>query len=219
MASVSCRCGSVTIRFPSKSPRVTTECCCDHCLARVRFLEGKGGPKIPTDHEGDPRPLLASKWDNRFQVVRGRDKLFVYKMNPGTMVVNVASSCCHTFMLGRHPGYDANCVTTSDDFPVYDVETELIAPTSRWFANQWDPERLARFDPLPALWVVADDDMALTGVEGWEAVYEAQTASMERDIPQGATGETFDDLVHSLGDNVLIASEENQWKECSSSRE
>lgn len=56
----------------------------------------------------------------------GRDKMFAYKMNPHTMVVNIASSCCHTFLLVRNPEYDKSCVTTSDDFPVFDDGMEPI---------------------------------------------------------------------------------------------
>ena len=117
------------------------------------------------------------------------------------MVVNIASTCCHTFLLGRHAGYDAQCVTTSSDFPVFD-NAELKAPNSRWFANQWDSERLSKLNPLVAIWV--QEDGSLTGEDGWEVIYQDMKANMEREIPENAEGETFDELVESIGDMKIV---------------
>ena len=202
MVSISCRCGSVKLQLPSHIPRVTNECCCNHCFARVQYLESLGGPQI------DPnKPLSTSKWDNKIQVLAGRDKLCVYKMTPQTLVVNIASTCCHTLLLGRHSGYDANCVTTCNAVAVI-ANAEQQTPNSRWFANQWDPERLSKLQPLVAIWV-NEDDGSLTGEDGWEEIYRAMKASMEKEIPDDAEGETFDGIVNSIcsRDKIKIVSE------------
>jgi hypothetical protein len=208
MASVACRCGKVELQLSSAEPRVSTECCCDHCFRRVRFLEGRGGPEVPD------RPLLNSKWDNRVQVVRGRDLLFAYRLEPASQVVNVASRCCHTFLLGRHPGYDASCVTTASDFPVFHgADREKMKPSSRWFSNQWTPERLARFQPLVGMWQVVNEEDgggggSITGDDGFEEVLKAQLESMQREIPKGAMGLSFDEILAGIGrDKILVVSE------------
>jgi hypothetical protein len=165
-------------------------------------LENLGGPKVPS------KPLLASKWDNKVKIISGRDKLHVYKMNSETLVINISSTCCHTFLLGRHPEYDANCVTTSSDFPVFkDAENRVAA--SRWFPNQWDKERLSKYDDdkLIGIWVQEEDGL-MVGEDGWEDVFKAQIESMTREIPEGAEGETFDQIVDSVGqDNITIVSD------------
>jgi len=67
MTSFTCRCGDVKIQLSSDSRRVTTECCCNHCFARMNYLASMGGPTIDKD-----RPLTCSKWDNRAKVLSGK---------------------------------------------------------------------------------------------------------------------------------------------------
>jgi hypothetical protein len=193
-AILSCRCGTVKLQFPSQQARVSTECCCNHCYNRVHYLEKLGGPKVPTT-----KPLLASKFDNRITILEGtKENFFVYKLKPDSLVLNIASTCCFTFLLGRHPGYDANCVTTSSDFPIFDkVDKTSLVPSSRWFTNQWNPERLAPHKYYVGIW--AKDDGSLEGDDGWEEVFAAQIAAMERDISPNAKGKTFDELVDWIG--------------------
>jgi hypothetical protein len=198
MASITCRCGKVKLQFPSTCPRVSTECCCNSCFARVQHLQYLGGPSVVGS-----KPLLNSKWDNRVKVVSGRDQLYVYKMNTETMVTNIASSCCHTFLLGRHSEYDANCVTTASDFCIF-LNAENLVPSSRWFSNQWTPERLSMFDKLVGIWV--QEDGSLTGEDGWEKVVQEHLESIQREIPKGVEGETFDEIVDSIGrENIIVS--------------
>lgn len=202
MASISCRCGDVVIHFTCDTPRVTTECCCNHCFARVRHLEELGGPKILSND----KPLLNTKWDNKLIVEKGREKLFAYKMTPKTMVLNIASSCCHTFLLGRNSVYDANCVTTGDDFPAFSDNTKTLRPSSRWFSNQWGSERLSKLDYVIGIWV-NEKDGSLVGEDGWEKVLAVHMTAMQSDIRPHATGETFEQIIESIGvDNIKIVS-------------
>lgn len=196
VASMSCRCGNVRIEFSSSDPRVSTECCCNHCLARVQYLERLGGPTIPDN------PLVNSKWDNCVKIVKGRDYLFAFKLTPETQVVNIASTCCHTFLLGRHAGYDGNCVTTSSDFPIWNNADLPFLVSSRWFSNQWDPERLAKYPKLVGIWVQSDG--SIQGETGWELVFEKQLECIQRDIKQGTEGESFDEIVESLQRDKII---------------
>jgi hypothetical protein len=209
MTCISCRCGAVQIRFTSHQPRVSTECCCDHCFARVRYLEDLGGPSLPSNKY--QQPIVSTKWDNLFVVEKGRDQLFAYKLTPDTKVTNVASKCCSTFLLGRHSGYDANCVTTCDAFPIFTNDYARIPPSSRWYTNQWNPTRLAKLEPLTGMWVVCNDTdgtFSITGDTGWQEVLEAHQNAMGADIivppPLDGDGEarcweSFDQLLNSIG--------------------
>jgi hypothetical protein len=195
MASIACRCSKVKIQFTSASPRVSTECCCDHCFARVQCLEALGGPNVSTNE-----PLLASKWDDKVTILEGREHLFVYKMNRTTQVTNIAASCCHTFILGKHSVYDANCVTTSSDFPIFSNQENMESST-RWFSNQWGPERLSKCQQLIGIWV--KDDGTIAGEEGFEDVLKAHLASTERPISKGAEGESLQEIVASIGTDTI----------------
>ena len=202
MASITCRCGKVELKFPtSSSPRISTECCCNHCFQRVKYLEELGGPTVPD------KPLLASKWDNKIEIVKGQNELFAYKLSPETLVTNIASNCCKTFLLGRHSGYDGNCVTTSSNFPIFhNVEKEEnMIPSSRWFVNQWSSERLAKYpSKLVGIWV-NDDDGSIVGEEGWEEIFKIHQAKMQAEIPttdddddDGVEGLSFDEILDTI---------------------
>lgn len=199
---MTCRCGNVQIEFPTAMPRVSTECCCNHCFARVAYLERLGGPSVP-----GKKPLLNSKWDNRITVVKGRDSLFAYKLTPETQVLNIATTCCHTFLLGRHSGYDANCVTTCSDFPVWTNKGGPFVASSRWFSNQWEPEVLNQFPKLVGIWV-NEEDGSIQGETGWEEVFQEQVECMQREIQQDATGESFENILDAIGrDNIVIVND------------
>jgi hypothetical protein len=192
MASLSCHCGKVKLRLTSKSPRVSTECCCNSCFRRVKCLQDLGGPPVEMD-----KPIVCIKWDNRVIVEQGSDHLMAYKLTPDTKMVNIASSCCHTFLLGRNAEYDAHCFTTNQGPPVYNQHYVEIPPSSRWFSSQWSQERLDKLEPLIGIWV--DGDGNLTGEDGWEPVFEKQMQAMNAAIPSDSKGETFEQVLESLG--------------------
>jgi hypothetical protein len=150
-----------------------------------------GGPPVHPD-----QPIGNLKWDNRVVVEQGRDHLMAYKLSPETKVFNIASACCHTFLLGRNAEYDAHCVTTNQDTPVYDSNYEEVAPSSRWFSNQWSREKKESLPPLVGIWVGEDGNWM--GDDGWEPVLEKHMEAMNAPLPPNADGETFDQVLGSL---------------------
>lgn len=205
--TISCRCKSVKLKFPSSSPRAVTECCCNHCYARLAYLEQKGGPAIPL------QPILTSKWDNCIQVVSGRNLLGAFQTISDSNVMNIYAKCCHSFLLGRNAIYDANCVTVVNECVVFENETQqdYNTATSRWFINQWDSSILSKFPPLIGIWMNEHDDK-LVGDDGWEQVFCKMKANMEREIPENALHDdlyqTFDDLLRDSCGPVDIVYEE-----------
>ena len=199
MATMSCRCGKVLLQLSTSSPRVSTECCCDSCFDRVQFLEDRGGPSVNKD-----MPIINMKWDNWVEVVKGRDQLWAYKLAPETHVLNIASKCCHTFLLGRNDDYDANCLTTNESAPLYGKSYQRIPPSSRWWVNQWSQEQRAKLMPLVGIWVNEQGNLA--GDEGWKPVFDKQVAAMNAPITiQNGAGETFEQVLQSTGSIQIVS--------------
>ena len=207
LSSIKCQCGKVELKFPSSAPRVSTECCCNHCHNRLKYLANLGGPPVPD------APLVASKWENRIEIISGRSNLFAYRLNSTTKVTNIASTCCKTFLLGRQPEYDANCVTTQREAAVYcNLKEGAIVPYARFFANQWNKERLSKYEPMIAIWVDESADGSIVGEEGWEELFNAHIESINRDIPDDAVGISFEEILDDVigQDNIIIVSEEQR---------
>jgi hypothetical protein len=201
MASLSCHCGKVLLQLTTNSPRVSTECCCDSCFDRVQFLADRGGPFVVDKNV----PIVTMKWENKVEVVKGRDHLFAYKLTPDTHVVNIASKCCHTFLLGRNNDYDASCLTTNEASAVYGQTYQRIEPSSRWWVNQWSEERRAKLMPLVGIWV--DKDGNLAGETGWKHVFDKQFAAMNAPIATDGvgSGESFDQVLQSAGPVQIVS--------------
>ena len=207
MASVKCKCGKVELKFPTHAPRVSTECCCNHCRERLEYLARLGGPSVPDT------PLVASKWPDCIEIISGEDLLFAYKLNANTKVHNIASSCCHTFLLGRHAEYDANCVTTqASETAVYCNLTEgSIQPYARFFSNQWSPDRIQKCErKLIGIWV-DESTGEIVGEDGYKDLFEAHIESISRPVSPDAVGVKFDDIMEKLGkDNIIIVSDDEK---------
>eukprot|EP00984_Skeletonema_dohrnii_P024313 scaffold13427_cov78-Skeletonema_dohrnii-CCMP3373.AAC.1 len=207
MASIKCNCGKVELKFPTHAPRVSTECCCNNCRERLEFLARLGGPSVP-----DTPLFVASKWPNCIEIISGEDLLFAYKLNSTTQFCNMASSCCHTFLLGRHAEYDANCVTAQGEAAVYsDLAEGAIKPYARFFSNQWSPERIQKCKrKLIGIWV-DESTGEIVGEEGYKDLFEAHIESISRPLPTDTVGLKFDDILEKLGrDNIIIVSGEKK---------
>jgi hypothetical protein len=206
MESIKCNCGKVQLKFPTHAPRVSTECCCNHCRQRLEYLARLGGPSVPD------APLVASKWPNCIEIISGEDLLFAYRLNPTTKLINIASSCCYTFLLGRHAEYDTNCVTTQAETAVYcDLTEGSIQPYARFFSNQWSPERIQKCErKLIGIWV-DETTGEIVGEKGYKELFEAHIESVSRPIPSDAVGATFDDILEKLGrENIVIVSSDER---------
>jgi hypothetical protein len=60
------------------------------------------------------------------------------------------------------------------------------------------------FDKLVGIWV--QEDGSLTGEDGWEKVVQEHLESIQREIPKGVEGETFDEIVDSIGrENIIVS--------------
>lgn len=148
------------------------------------------------------------------QIISGKDNLFAYRLNDTTEVTNIASSCCNTFLLGRHSGYDANCVTAQQEAAVYCNTTEgAIVPYARFFTNQWSKEKLSQYKPMIGIWV--DESTGdIVGEDGYKELFQAHIESVQRGIPNDAVGITFDDILKDIVglDNIIVIVSDKEQK-------
>lgn len=159
-------------------------------------------------------PLRVKTLDNHLVFVQGKDKLQLYKTTKDTLLINMASTCCNTYLIGRHSGYHySGSLATMADFCKYQNLDDSSQPTSRWFTNKWTPERLSQYEKLPALWVNEEDGSLEADFEGWQEVFQAQVAALQVPVPEDAhaPGETFEDVVEHVvgkGGGITILNEQ-----------
>lgn len=206
MATLSCQCGQVEILFSSTlKPKTHHECCCSDCRKRLTFLQSKGGPAVPS------KPNLTVKTlDNKFVVVKGKENLYLYKLTRDSQLVNMACSCCHTFLMARHGAYHGSgTVAIMADVAVLNNIDNISKPLARWFTNMCTDEDLEGLDAsIPHLWVTSE---GVTGnVDNWAQIFEAQTSAIMVPVPDdGRDGGTFEDIVEHIGkDKIIIVNTE-----------
>ena len=110
MSTLRCNCGKTTIKLATTTPRTKTVCCCEDCYDRVNVLhERYGGPKA----RSPDLPALFCTFDNSL-VIESGDVMF-FKVTPveRPSPVNMASTCCHTYLMGYFEMYHHNCVAVN----------------------------------------------------------------------------------------------------------
>mmetsp|Transcript_11942 Transcript_11942/g.17293 ORF Transcript_11942/g.17293 Transcript_11942/m.17293 type:complete len:251 (+) Transcript_11942:214-966(+) len=226
MATLSCKCGKVIIQFPTAKPRCTTECCCDDCFERLNFLFKQGGPSIEHGIFMRTRPITIHWFDNRLEVMQGSKYLKFYKLRPSSGVINMASSCCNTFLAKENPRYQGNTVAVFEqDFgehsyedtanqyhqprPVVHVHNiknmKASKPFIRMFPNHWLHENVQFLHPLPHVWVNDTGD-ATGSPKDWETTFEEFMEKTSKPVRKNAPGMDFADLIACNGGNIEVAS-------------
>jgi hypothetical protein len=129
----------------------------------------------------------------------------MYKLNHATLLINIASTCCHTYLVGRHSAYHGNAVMTMADAPVFTGLDDSRNKSLRWFVRDWDPDKLSVLPKMTTMWI-QEDGTPMGDCDGWEAIFQGDVASLQAPILEGTEGESFDELVESLGgsDSITI---------------
>lgn len=136
-------------------------------------------------------------------VVKGKDKLYLYKLTNDSLLINMASTCCHSFLMCHHPVYHGK---GRDFCAVANLQAvDDSKPLARWFTNLWKEQELKQCDcTVPHLWVTSDGQV--TGnVENWADVFQAQCAAIQTPIPDDdIPGETFEDIMNHVGKDKIV---------------
>mmetsp|Transcript_38315 Transcript_38315/g.83261 ORF Transcript_38315/g.83261 Transcript_38315/m.83261 type:complete len:217 (-) Transcript_38315:119-769(-) len=172
MATISCRCGTVKLQFPTRSPRASQECCCRDCHGRIAHLANLGGPSMPdvtiASADNRTRPATFYYFVNRITVLSGGDRIKFYLMKEGSTNHNMASSCCNTFLMGHSPAFSGNTVGVPKELGTLSgVDEPNDGPLLRWFPADMPGEVVdGPAGSMPSAWLL--DDGKPTGTEGWE---------------------------------------------------
>jgi hypothetical protein len=201
MASIHCMCGEVEIKFTSQCPRVAIEACDNQAFNKVRFLAEMGEYEIP-----EKFPVLVYYFENRMFVVKGVEKLCFYKLIAEANIVNMYASCCHTFLMSRHPlfGQTAVSVLASEDYRSCFTNIVHQKPILRFFGNQLPEEERQQLNhDIPDLSRDAKDAMK-GDRDGWEGVLHEFLAKVSVPIVEGLEGKSFEQILEDSGESVLV---------------
>jgi len=127
-------------------PRLKLKCCCVDCLQRINWCEQQGGPKVPLEHAERKVPIPLIYMANRFQVLRGADKLSFYKLRDDAECSMCITTCCHTLMFADHPCYSGNVLVGMPAAATWQGLEEKEAEAYIQIQD-WDPEDYVQLEP------------------------------------------------------------------------
>jgi hypothetical protein len=194
-------CGEVEIKFTSQCPRVAIETCDEQAFNKVRFVAEMGEYEIP-----EKFPILVYCFENRLVVVKGVEKLGFYKLIAEANIVNMYASCCHTFLMCRHPlfGQTAVSVLASEDYRSRFTNIIHQRPILRYFSNHLpEEERQQLNNDIPDLCRDAKDAMK-GNIVGWEGVLHEFLTKVSAPIVEDLEGKSFEEILVDNGEPILV---------------
>lgn len=199
MATVTCKCGEVKFQFPTSStPRVHSLCCCDDCQRRIQYLADKGGTPLDVEH-----PVEVANFEGQIKFVKGRTLLHFFKLSEETNMINVGSTCCHSFLCARNTDFHGNAVAT---LPQYAKVEHADKPLEfLTFFKFWPNQDYKKPDGLIEFWKKDDgfDQGSFDGTEGFMEAIGTAMGSNAAPMSEKVDGAiTFDELVE--GQNVTM---------------
>jgi hypothetical protein len=147
MATLTCRCGAVEVRFNESKPRAGYGCCCVDCRQKCIWANAKGGPALPAAVLRYEKPLELRYMSNRFVMIKGEDNVDFFKLRDGCRSTNCVSTCCFTTLLVDNPGYQEKSVLIFPEICKLQTELPLEPITFIGFANDFPKDKLAALPP------------------------------------------------------------------------
>mmetsp|Transcript_30790 Transcript_30790/g.74485 ORF Transcript_30790/g.74485 Transcript_30790/m.74485 type:complete len:219 (-) Transcript_30790:397-1053(-) len=213
MSTLRCNCGKTSIKLATTAPRTKTVCCCEDCFDRFNVLHTHyEGPKA---HSPD-LPALFCTFDNSL-VVESGDVMF-FKATPleQPSPINMASTCCHTYLMGYFEMYHHNCVAvnsperegsgvTIDGACCSDIGYNFMS--FRHGRTQFDDllERQPQFKNVSEFWFKGKGfEDGFDGTSNWEETLADVTTKLSQPIEQQPGGKTFDELLDERGGTKSI---------------
>lgn len=213
MATIACKCGKCHISLSTTAPRVQTVCCCADCYNRFNVLhKQKDGPS-PQNHN---LPAILYSYENSMRIESG--DIYFYKLDVNNdRPVNVASTCCNTYMLGFYAPYHHNCVVvpsseTSGGGKIINADLSSIKPNFISFRNGKEQfndllDRQPYLNDTPEFWFKGDTvESGFDGTGEWEKSLGDTTAKLQKEIVGLEGGKSFDELLEERGgkDSIVI---------------
>ena len=225
-ATLTCNCGDTILRFDTRTPRAVVECCCDDCHARLQYCAKLGGPALEHGIYDRTRPVRLVYFDNRLSVVKGRDNLRFFKLTSSSGVVNMYTSCCHTFLLKENVRYQGTVVAAieqdygNDDNADLALEDHQPRPVQhrhnlqhveyqdamlRTFPNDWLLDHVSYLKPLPSVWFDEAGNVVGQPKGSWEETFDEYMDKVTAKIPPMMAGVEFGVLMGEDHDVEVVS--------------
>lgn len=145
MATMTCRCGAVRIRFPTSQELFRHECCCHDCVSALWYSTQHGGPACHSDYLADCCWL-----PNDFQILSGEKRIGAFLNYADADTTRFYCTDCWTILFQSHDFYEEQIVVSQiaayKGFEGLD-DIQRMAPQARHFLKDRSPAELAS---LPA---------------------------------------------------------------------
>ena len=145
MATITCKCGSVCINFPTNAELFRHECCCHDCISALWYATQRGGPAYPPDLCADCCWL-----PNDFSVERGEDKLGAILNYASADTTRFYCTACWTVLFGDHPLYEKRILVSQiAAYKEFEGLTKVVRmePQARHFLKDLNAEQIAALPP------------------------------------------------------------------------
>ena len=194
MATLSCRCGIVSIKLTDTKPKHSFECCCVDCYDKNVWSCEAGGVACPVGFgtHGVGSPLHLVYYDNKLDVQKGKDRISFNRLRAGAASTNMVASCCKTLLCVDNPAYAAKCVLIFPEFRPLEGAPPLESPAQRAHTKDWPAEAFAKLPPKAEFWFEGGE------MKGDVPMVMEAIGKMHAEMREGA-GETFQQLMETAG--------------------
>ena len=143
-ATITCRCGQVSLKFPNAIPKSRCGCCCTECLQRV-YIGTNGTPPEPLKNLEEPLDLLYVDSQIMKPDEETLSKLSVFMLNTDDAPnINLRADCCGAVLLTENAEFHRpHTVATFNNLGEFLRCNFLEIPESRFnvFTKDWPPEK------------------------------------------------------------------------------
>ena len=143
-ATITCRCGELSLWFPNAVPKFRCGCCCTECLQRV-YIGTNGTPPEALKNLEEPLDLLYVDSQIMKPDEETMSKLSAFKLNSDNAPnINLQANCCGAVLLTENSEFHRpNTVATFNNLGEFLRCDFLELPESRInvFTKDWPPEK------------------------------------------------------------------------------
>lgn len=200
-ATLSCKCGQVSVNFAVNQGRSKIYCCCDDCFAKNAWAARMGGPQIPDKCESKEAPMWVEHWSARMVVV-GKEKLTFNKLREQSPCTNCVAACCSTLLFVDSPFYQGNVVSIFPEMvnlqnAVHREKFDFVS-----FIRDWPSECQSNIDQSLPSWYF-DENGQVNGSGRWQEAFQDVAGRFSVPAEEGE-GQLFAELLQECGGSVTI---------------
>lgn len=174
------------------------ECCDKQSYNNLKFLAQMGEYELL-----EKFPVLVYFFDNKLVVVKGIEKISYFKLVVESNLVNMYSSCCHTFLMSRNPTFAPSTVSVHGDRS-YLTNIVHQKPTLRFFPDQLSEEDQRQLvHRIPGVCRTAKDRFR-SDCDGWEEVYHEFLEHVSAPIAENQEGQSIEEILQENSEPIFV---------------